>query len=86
VTPEWPGVPDTVAEARERPETQAGVGIDDVIEHHARLVAALPEPPVLVGHSFGGHSLTVDAGWREVAGAALEWLETQGIGGQTPPP
>jgi non-heme chloroperoxidase len=33
-----------------------------------------------------GHSLTVDAGWREVAGAALEWLETQGIGGQTPPP
>jgi non-heme chloroperoxidase len=240
VTPEWPGVPDTVAEARERPETQAGVGIDDVIEHHARLVAALPEPPVLVGHSFGGlvvqalldrglgragiaidpapirgvlrlppaqlrstfpvlrnpanrkrtvslsagqfrrgfgnalpaeeaeqlherwaipgpgkplfqaalanttpksraatavdtrrseraplliisggadrtvpdsvsrsayklyrksdavtefrefpdrgHSLTVDAGWREVAGAALEWLETQGIGGKTPPP
>ena len=54
VTPEWPGVPDTVAEARERPETQAGVGIDDVIEHHAQLVAALPEPPVLVGHSFGG--------------------------------
>ena len=54
VTPEWPGVPDTVKEARERPDTQAGVGIDEVIEHHARIVEALPEPPVLVGHSFGG--------------------------------
>jgi non-heme chloroperoxidase len=54
VTPEWPGVPDTVAGAREHPEGQAGVGIDEVIEHHAGIIAALPEPPVLVGHSFGG--------------------------------
>jgi non-heme chloroperoxidase len=54
VAPEWPGVPDTVAEARAHPESQAGIGIDQVIEHHARIVEALPQPPVLVGHSFGG--------------------------------
>jgi len=54
VLPEWPGVPATVAEAREHPESQAGVGIDDVIEHHARVVAGLADPSVLVGHSFGG--------------------------------
>jgi non-heme chloroperoxidase len=54
VTPEWPGVPDTVAEAREHPESQAGIGIDEVIEHHVTIVQSLPEPPVLVGHSFGG--------------------------------
>jgi non-heme chloroperoxidase len=54
VLPEWPGVPDTVAEARANPGTQAGVGIDEVIDHHARIVADLPESPVLVGHSFGG--------------------------------
>jgi alpha-beta hydrolase superfamily lysophospholipase len=54
VMPEWPGVPDTVAEAREHPESQAGIGIDEVIEHHARIVVALPEPSVLIGHSFGG--------------------------------
>ena len=47
-------MPDTVAEAREHPESQAGIGIDQVIDHHAGIVAALPEPPVLVGHSFGG--------------------------------
>jgi non-heme chloroperoxidase len=54
ILPEWPGVPDTVAEARANPDSQAGVGIDEVIDHHARIVADLPEPPVLVGHSFGG--------------------------------
>jgi pimeloyl-ACP methyl ester carboxylesterase len=54
VLPEWPGVPATVAEAREHPETQAGVGIDDVVEHHAGVVRDLPSSPVLVGHSFGG--------------------------------
>jgi non-heme chloroperoxidase len=54
VTPEWPGVPDSVAEAREHPESQAGIGIDEVIEHHARIVESMPEPPVLIGHSFGG--------------------------------
>jgi non-heme chloroperoxidase len=54
ILPEWPGVPDTVAEAREHPESQAGIGIEEVIEHHARIVGALTDPPVLVGHSFGG--------------------------------
>ncbi len=54
ITPEWPGVPDTVAEARAHPESQAGIGIDQVIDHFAGIVEALPQPPVLVGHSFGG--------------------------------
>ena len=31
VMPEWPGVPDTVAEARAHPESQAGIGIDQVV-------------------------------------------------------
>jgi non-heme chloroperoxidase len=54
ILPEWPGVPATVAEAREHPESQANVGIDQVIEHHAEVVRGLGSPPVLVGHSFGG--------------------------------
>jgi pimeloyl-ACP methyl ester carboxylesterase len=52
--PGWPGDPDSVAEARERPEAIADHGIDDVVAHYADLVRALPEKPVLVGHSFGG--------------------------------
>ncbi|WP_037606035.1 alpha/beta hydrolase [Streptacidiphilus rugosus] len=52
--PGWPGDPDTVEEARKHPESIADHGIDDVVEHYAALIAELPAPPVLVGHSFGG--------------------------------
>jgi pimeloyl-ACP methyl ester carboxylesterase len=54
VAPGWPGVPDTVTEARENPESIAGNGIDDVTAHYAGIISRLPEKPILVGHSFGG--------------------------------
>src|ERR1700759_4747508 len=50
----WPGEPDTVEEARANPDTVAGFGIDDIVDHHAKLIAELPARPILVGHSFGG--------------------------------
>ncbi|WP_244932303.1 alpha/beta fold hydrolase [Nocardioides sp. W7] len=52
--PGWPGDPETVAEARERPEEIADHGIDDVVSHYAKIIDALPTKPVLIGHSFGG--------------------------------
>jgi pimeloyl-ACP methyl ester carboxylesterase len=52
--PGWPGDPDTVEEARERPDAVADHGIDDVVSHYADLIGQLPAKPVLVGHSFGG--------------------------------
>ena len=55
ILPEWPGVPATVAEAREHPESQAGVGIDQVDRApRGDRARASASPPVLVGHSFGG--------------------------------
>jgi pimeloyl-ACP methyl ester carboxylesterase len=52
--PGWPGDPATVEEARANPDALAGHGIDEVTEHYAQIVAQLPEPPILIGHSFGG--------------------------------
>lgn len=52
--PGWPGVPDTVQEARANPDTIAGHGIDDVVAHYAKIIDGLPVKPILVGHSFGG--------------------------------
>lgn len=52
--PGWPGDPDTVQEARDNPESIADHGIDDVVEHYAKIIADLDTRPVLVGHSFGG--------------------------------
>jgi len=54
VAPGWPGDPDTVELARANPESIANHGIDDVTAHYADIIAALPAPPVLIGHSFGG--------------------------------
>jgi pimeloyl-ACP methyl ester carboxylesterase len=52
--PGWPGDPATVEEARKDPDAIADHGIDDVVAHVAEIIAALPEKPILVGHSFGG--------------------------------
>ncbi|TQS39697.1 alpha/beta hydrolase [Cryptosporangium phraense] len=52
--PGWPGDPDTVDEARANPESIADHGIDDVVDHYAKLIAELPAKPILIGHSFGG--------------------------------
>jgi non-heme chloroperoxidase len=54
VAPGWPGAPDSIEEARERPESVAGTGIDDIVGHYASLILKLENPPILVGHSFGG--------------------------------
>ena len=47
--PEWPGVPDTVAEAREHPERQAGTGIADTVGHYAQIIAAAGAKPIVMG-------------------------------------
>jgi pimeloyl-ACP methyl ester carboxylesterase len=54
VAPGWPGEPDTVAEARKQSVAVAGKGLNEIVGRYASLVQALPERPVLVGHSFGG--------------------------------
>lgn len=52
--PGWPGDAPTVEETRANPEALAGHGIDDVVEHYARIIGELDAPPILIGHSFGG--------------------------------
>jgi alpha-beta hydrolase superfamily lysophospholipase len=54
IAPGWPHEPATVAEARAKPDAVADQGIDDVTAHYAGIIAGLPAPPVIIGHSFGG--------------------------------
>jgi non-heme chloroperoxidase len=54
IAPGWPNEPATVAAARQHPELVADLGIDAVTEHFAAIVAAQPQPPIIIGHSFGG--------------------------------
>jgi pimeloyl-ACP methyl ester carboxylesterase len=78
--PGWPGDPDTVAEAREHPEAIADHGIDDVVAHYASLISALPEKPILVGHSFGGMIAQRLLGEDLAAGAvAIDAAQIKGV-------
>jgi pimeloyl-ACP methyl ester carboxylesterase len=52
--PGWPHEPPTVAKAREHPEAVANLSIDEVTDHFAAIIEGLDEPPVIIGHSFGG--------------------------------
>jgi pimeloyl-ACP methyl ester carboxylesterase len=54
VAPGWPNEPSTVEAARENPEAVANIGIDDATGHFASVIDGLDQPPVIVGHSFGG--------------------------------
>lgn len=53
--PRWPGEAPTVEETRRHPERLAGIGYGALARHYARIVDRLDEPPILVGHSVGGH-------------------------------
>ena len=54
LAPGWPGDEDTVELARANPDSVANKGIDDVTDHYASIIDALPAAPILIGHSFGG--------------------------------
>jgi pimeloyl-ACP methyl ester carboxylesterase len=55
VVPPWPHMERPVDALRRDPAPGlARLTIEDLVDHFDRIVRALPEPPVIVGHSFGG--------------------------------
>ena len=52
--PEWPRKHGDVEQLRAEADELAGLGLDEIVDHYAALIADLDQPPVLVGHSFGG--------------------------------
>jgi non-heme chloroperoxidase len=52
--PGWPGDASTVEETRRQADKIAGVGINDVVDHYAKVIADLGTKPIVIGHSFGG--------------------------------
>jgi pimeloyl-ACP methyl ester carboxylesterase len=54
LTPGWPDDPETVAQAKERPEVFAGKTIGQIADHYADVIGRLDIKPAVIGHSFGG--------------------------------
>jgi pimeloyl-ACP methyl ester carboxylesterase len=76
VNPSWPGEASTVEETRRHPERVANIGLEELAEHHANLLAEYKQRPVVIGHSFGGLIAQQLLGWG-VASAAVAIDPTQ---------
>jgi non-heme chloroperoxidase len=70
INPPWPGDGATVDASRSNPKSIANHGVTEVCDSYAKVIATLPEPPILIGHSFGGLIVQVLLG-RAVAAAGI---------------
>ena len=79
-TPEWPRKQGDVKELRENADELKGLGIAEIVDHYEEQIRALDEPPVLIGHSFGGLivELLLDRGLGR-AGVAMSPAPPKGI-------
>jgi pimeloyl-ACP methyl ester carboxylesterase len=78
--PEWPRKADGVEAQRRDPSKLAGLGIKEIVDHHDAFIRQLPEPPFIIGHSFGGlfTQILLDRGLG-AAGVAMDPGPPKGI-------
>jgi len=80
ISPAWPGIKGDPAGMRRDPSGLNGVGAAEVIDHYAGIIRSLPEPPIIIGHSYGGAitQVLVDRGLG-AAGVAIDSVPPKGI-------
>jgi non-heme chloroperoxidase len=54
LTPDWPDDPETVEQARAKPDVLAKKTLRQVAEHTTEIINALDRKPAVIGHSTGG--------------------------------
>ncbi|GGD66189.1 alpha/beta hydrolase [Microbacterium murale] len=55
IVPGWPGIDDrSVADIRRDPNALKGIGLKQIADNYERIIRALPQKPIIMGHSFGG--------------------------------
>lgn len=54
LTPAYPGFEIEVEALRENPDIIANLTVPETVDHLAAQIEALPKPPIIMGHSFGG--------------------------------
>ncbi len=82
ITPDWPGDEGDPVELKARPRRELiQFGPREIVAHYERIIRALPERPIIMGHSAGGvftqHLLDRGLG---VAGVAIDPAPTPGVG------
>ncbi|WP_404334794.1 alpha/beta hydrolase [Sphingomonas sp. MMS12-HWE2-04] len=86
IAPPWPCFDRPIDALRARPDPRlARLGLRAIVDHHAALVEALPHPPILIGHGFGGlvAQLLLDRGLG-AAGVAIASAPPFGVAPRPP--
>lgn len=79
---DWPGDPQSVAEARANPEKLAGTDIQQVADHIEDAIGRLNRRPAVIGHSVGGLLAQMIAGrGNSAATVAMDPAPFKGIRG-----
>lgn len=79
--PAWPHKDLPFEELRAHPPAElAGLGVTEIVDHYASLIQAQSEPPILIGHSFGGLfvQMLLDRGLGR-AGVAIDPAPPKGV-------
>jgi pimeloyl-ACP methyl ester carboxylesterase len=80
LNPGWPGDSATVAESRTNPQLIANRGVTEVADNYAKIISSLAEPPIVIGHSFGGVIAQIILGRGiAAAGIALDPAPIKGV-------
>ncbi len=76
----WPGMEGDIEELRRDPSAVAGLGLTEIVDHYDRIVRELDQPPIIMGHSFGGliTQILIDRGLG-AAGVAIDPAPIKGI-------
>ncbi|GAB3828246.1 alpha/beta hydrolase [Dactylosporangium cerinum] len=80
ITPAYPGFEVEVEALRADPTPIATATVPETVAHLEKIITALPEPPVIIGHSFGGTltQLLLDRG-HGAAGVVIDSAPPEGI-------
>jgi len=81
IAPPWPLEDHPIDALRRAPHPDFGkLTIRQIIDHYEKIIRTLPEPPILIGHSYGGLfvQLLLDRGLG-AAGVALDPVPIRGV-------
>ena len=80
LNPAWPGDSSTVEESRANPLPIANRGVVEIADSYAKVIASLPQQPIVIGHSFGGLITQVILGRGiAAAGVAIDPAPIKGV-------
>jgi pimeloyl-ACP methyl ester carboxylesterase len=80
LAPAWPGLEGDIEEIRRDPSAIATLGLTEIVDHYDGIIRALEQPPIIMGHSFGGliTQILLDRGLG-AAGVAIASAPAKGV-------